>query len=451
MKKTLILIISVVLVSCNYVLEPKPVDLLTDDIVLNEAQDVPNVEIGLYNAFRSVIPASIIAGDLTADMLVQSPRGTFGQYKELGTKRITPSNSSVAYLWSAIYNSVYLSNFIIERLPNVSGVKTVERKRVMATAHFLRGYCYFIALFTFGGVPEVVSTSIEANRNIERASAEEINQLVLSDFNEALGVLTTSPTEAGYASDFAVRAALAKYWLYNKDWTKAESFASDVISSNKYVLDTAYQDVVHTDFPKESIFEVAYTVFDDPGTNGNIGLNDLFRGRREIIPSNEIVVALNSTQAGKRALAISFSSANLKEADNGWSVDKYGTQDEDNNIFVFRLSEMYLIRAEARARQGKISGSTGAIPDINLLRTRAKAPIVNSATQSQMIQIIEDERKYELAFEGHRWYDLVRTGRASQVMPLFNANWKSAYEKWPIPQREIQNNPALADSQNPGY
>lgn len=116
-----------------------------------------------------------------------------------------------------------------------------------------------------------------------------------------------------------------------------------------------------------------------------------------------------------------------------------------------RLAEMYLIRAEARAQQGKITGVNGAIADINVLRARAKAPTITNASQSQMIQLIEEERRYELAFEGHRWYDLVRTGRASQVMPLFNLNWRSKYEKWPIPQREIQNNPALADDQNPGY
>jgi hypothetical protein len=68
-----------------------------------------------------------------------------------------------------------------------------------------------------------------------------------------------------------------------------------------------------------------------------------------------------------------------------------------------------------------------------------------------MIQIIEDERRVELAFEGHRWYDLRRTSRLDQVMPAFNSNWRSAFDLWPIPQRELQNNPGLANEQNPGY
>jgi len=120
---------------------------------------------------------------------------------------------------------------------------------------------------------------------------------------------------------------------------------------------------------------------------------------------------------------------------------------------------MYLIRAEARAQQGKITGTTGAIVDVNKLRTRAgdgladsaKPPLITSATQNEMISIIERERVYELSFEGHRWYDLVRTGRAQAVMSAFSTNWNSKYELWPIPQTEIQRNPSLVGQQNPGY
>ncbi len=77
---------------------------------------------------------------------------------------------------------------------------------------------------------------------------------------------------------------------------------------------------------------------------------------------------------------------------------------------------------------------------------RANTPQVGSVSQSQMIQIIEEERRYELAFEGHRWYDLRRTGRIEQVMPGFNGNWRPAFELWPIPQgkyRTIRVSPML--------
>ncbi len=439
--------------SCSDLLDPQPIDEVIDDIVLNEANDVPNVEIGLYGAFRSIIPATVIAGDATADML--QFRGTFSQYRELGTKTITSANSSVTALWASIYNTIYIANFIIEKLPTVPGVKTTDRDRVLATAHFLRGYAYFTAVYTYGGVPKVTSTSIEINRNIARASREEILDFILEDYTEASDKLPLEAANVSFASDYALQAALAKYYLYNEEWAKAEQHATSVISSGEFTLVPEYESVVIAEFNSESIFEVAYALSDDPGSDGNIGLNNIFVGRRELIPSNQLLAVLDgrTNDASKdRDLSVSFNVNNLKGNDNGYSVAKYGTADQNNNnVSVFRLAEMYLIRAEARAQLNKISGTNSAQQDINMLRTRANAALVGSVTKSQMLSLIEEERRYELAFEGHRWYDLVRTGRASAVMSAFNSNWKDEYELWPIPQREILNNPALVGNQNPGY
>src|SRR6478609_6483775 len=435
--------------SCQDLLTPQPVDLLTDDLVLNEAKDVPNVEIGLYSAFRNIVPSTVIAGDLTADMLVHN--GTFSQYRELGLKQITSANSSASTLWSDIYNTIYIANFILEKLPGITGVSTAERQRVTAVAHFIRGYSYFIGVNTFGGIPLVTTTSIDENRNIPRSSKEEILAFVLSDYNQALGKLPTKASTAAFACEYAVRAALARYYLYQKDWANAEKWSGQVIDSKQYSLDTLFSTIVTKDFPGESILEVGYTISDDPGTNSSIGLNNLFVSRREIIPSNQEVVSLASSESGDRFSSIKFNSANLNGNDNGWSVAKYGTADEDNNnVTVFRLGEMYLIRAEARAQLGRVSGTGSALEDINVLRKRAKGTLQSAVSQNQMILLVENERKYELAYEGHRWYDLVRTGRASVVMPAFNSNWKSTYELWPIPQREIQTNLALVGNQNPG-
>ncbi|PZR30619.1 MAG: hypothetical protein DI538_22315 [Azospira oryzae] len=186
-----------VLSSCEYTLEPQPVDLLTDELVLNEPKDVANVEVGLYNAFRNIMPSTVIAGDFTADNLTHN--GTFSQYRELGNKNITSANASAAALWQSIYSTVYISNFILEKLPTITGVSTTERNRVTGAAHFLRGYAYFIALHSFGGVPEVLTTAIETNRNIPRASVSDINQLIIDDYTAALGKLPDVAPNAGYS------------------------------------------------------------------------------------------------------------------------------------------------------------------------------------------------------------------------------------------------------------
>lgn len=434
---------------CEHQLNPKPIDLIVNDVVLNEPKDIPTVETGLYRAFRSTRASAILAGDLTADDLIHN--GTFAQYRELAVKQITTGNATVSELWSTNYGVIYMANFMIERIPNIEGVTASVRQRAMATAYFLRGMANFQLVMTFSGVPKVITTDIETNRNIGRTSKEEMLDFILEDFKRAEGNLgAEQPTPATLCNQ-SVNAALARYYLYLKQYIDAEKYASKVIDSGDYELSADFSDVVTKDFPEESVFEVGYNIADDAdGTS----LNDLFVSRREMIPANEFLAFLsaNASVMGTRSAIVTFKSANLKGADNGFEVTNYGTAvDDNNNILVFGLPEMYLIRAEARAFQGFVTGPNSAQTDINVLRNRAHAIVVGSVSQAQMIQIVENERRIELAYEGHRWYDLVRTGRASQVMPPFNSNWRSAYELWPIPQREIQNNPGLEGEQNPGY
>src|SRR5690349_5542859 len=115
--KTIRVILSVSLLlaanACQNVLEPQPIDVIINDVVLNEAKDIPNVAIGLYSAFRGMTNNVIIAGDATADNLIHL--GTFSQYRELGIKKITAANASVAALWGGLYSTIYISNFMLER------------------------------------------------------------------------------------------------------------------------------------------------------------------------------------------------------------------------------------------------------------------------------------------------------------------------------------------------
>ncbi len=447
-----ILLIS--LASCEQILEPKPVTLLVDDLVLNEPNDVEPVRIGLYSAFRGMASPNIIAGDFTSDYI--QANGTFTDNIELGTKRITATNGAVNALWGNIYRTVYVANFIIERLPLLSSVPEATRKQVLAEARFLRGWANFIGAYTYGDIPKVTTIDQPTNRAIPRSPKADILASVLADYEAALvdlPTVTSASTDirnnATYLNKVNGRAALARYYLYQKNWARAEELATQVINTGVYALETNFSDVVTKDFTRESVLEVGYNLSDDPGTDA-YSLNNLLVGRREVIPSNQLVLALNSAEAGTRRETIAFNAQQQRGNDNGWSVRKYGTASEDNNNIVYmRLAELYLIRAEARAQQGKLSGAAGAIADVNVLRTRAKAPAAAVAAQADVLLTIERERVFELAFEGQRWYDLVRTGRAQAVMSAFSPNWNSRYELWPIPQREIQQNATL--QQNPGY
>lgn len=434
------------LASCQEVLEPTPYDIRIDDLTLRRAADVPLVRVGLYSAFRGMTSSMVIAGDFTADHIKHN--GTFASYQEFGTKQITSTNSDVGALWGGIYGTLYVANFILERLPDVTGVAEANRKQLTAEARFLRGLANFVGVYTYGDIPQVTSTDQTTNRSIPRTAKATVLASVLADYQAALADLPDdSPTGTAYASKRVVQSALARYYLYQKNWAQAEASATQVIGSTKFTLVPDYTTIVNQNFTAESIFEVGYTQNDDAGT-----LNSLFVSRREVVPSDQLVVALNSAEAGTRVSTISFDVQQQGGNDNGWTVRKYGTAIQGNaNIVVFRLAEMYLIRAEARAQQGKLTGASGAIADLNALRTRAKAPAITAGNQADLLLAVERERQYELAFEGHRWYDLVRTGRAQAVMSAFSPNWNSRYELWPIPQSETLRNPGLQGAQNPGY
>ncbi len=445
----------VTLSSCREILEPPPIDLLVDDLVLNEAADVEPVRLGLYNAFRGLGSPIVVAGAFTPDFIQHN--GTFTVYNELGNKQITATNDAAATMWGAIYGTVYIANFIEERIGDVPGVTEAVRKQVLAEARFARGFANFIGAYTFGGIPEVTTTDVETNSTIPRASQTEILQSVLADYNAALTDLPTTYNNRINAKTFATknaaRAALARYYLYQQDWVQAEKFATEIIASNRQSLPESYADVIFQEYDDETILEVAYAnnSSDDPGTS-TFGLNNILVGRREVIPANTYVLTMLETNAGERSQTIVFNPQQQRGRDNGWSVAKYGSPDQaNNNITIFRLAEQYLIRAEARARQGRIVGTNGAQADLNRLRTRAGAPVASFTTQENALMTIEKERVYELSFEGHRWYDLKRTGRLQTVMTAFSPNWDQKFQLWPIPQSEIQRNSALAGNQNPGY
>ncbi|TAG66370.1 MAG: hypothetical protein EAZ26_09740 [Runella slithyformis] len=233
--------------SCRDVLQPKPIDILADQFVLNEPADVQTVRLGAYTAFRGTTSPNqgvsaqwIMAGDFTADYT--QANGTFTDYQELANKQLTAANGVVEALWGGIFNTVYLCNFLLEGLPKVPGVREAELKTVTAEARFLRGLANFIGVSTYGGIPKITTTNIDANKIVTRTTKEEILASVLADFQAALtdlpnGRVADGPAIfAAYATKNAARAALARYYLYQKNWAEAARFATEVINTRNYEL-----------------------------------------------------------------------------------------------------------------------------------------------------------------------------------------------------------------------
>jgi hypothetical protein len=418
-----------------------------NDLVVTDAS---SARVALTSAYRSMANLSapkIVAGDLTADNLKHN--GTFTQYLEISNKDMSAANGSASSLWGVVYSITYTVNFVLEALEALDNINDVTKDELIATGRFLRGYGYFVGATTFGGMPIVTTTSIEENRNIPRADLETTLDFAEEDLLFALDKLPENVINAGDLSNGAVKAALARFYLYLEDWDQAELYATEVIEGNgteRYILEQNFEDVL-ADFNTESILEIVYTANDNPGTSTDFSISNLFVTRREIIPSNEIVEALQDI-GGTRIKMIEFDRLNSRGSDNGWTITRYGPFD---NIPVFRLAEMYLIRAEARAQKNNVNGENSAQSDLNIIRARAGTSLAPPSTRGDLLLAIERERQVELAFEGHRWYDLKRTGRAQSVMDRVTNNWSEKDELWPIPLREIQNNPALQGAQNPGY
>lgn len=438
--------LSITSIACDDLLNPKPVDLITDDQVLEDANSARVVLTSAYRDLANLGAPKIVAGDLTADNLIHN--GTFTQYREISNKDMSASNGSSSALWGVIYSMSYVTSFLYEGLEQID-IPESEYNEITAAASFLRAYAYFVGAYTFGGLPIVTTTVVEDNRIIPRATFEETLAFVEAELLYALDKLPEESFNSGDVTNGAVKALLARFYLYTENWAEAEKYATDVIESNgtqEYTLETEFVDVI-SDFSSESILEIVYSANDNPGTSTNFSINNLFVGRREIIPSSEMVLALQN-DGGDRNIVLEYDGNNTRGSDNGYTIVRYGSFD---NIQLIRLAEVYIIRAEARAQLDNISGEESAESDINIIRERAGVPLIQGTSKNQMLLIIENERRMELCFEGHRWFDLVRTGRAQSVMDEFTSNWSDKDELWPIPLREITNNPSLKNAQNPGY
>jgi len=439
-------VLALITISCGDLLTPTPVDLIIDDQVLKDAGSARVVLTSAYRDLANLGAPKIIAGDLTADNLIHN--GTFTQYREISSKDMSASNGSAEALWGVIYSMSYVVSFLNEGLEEIE-ITESEFDKITAAASFLRAYAYFTGVYTYGGLPLVTTTSVEDNRIIPRATFEETLAFIETDLLYALDKLPEESFNSGDATNGAVKALLARFYLYTENWSESEKYATDVISGNgtkEYVLETEFENAIG-DFSTESILEIVYSANDNPGTSTNFSINNLFVGRREIIPSSEMVLALQK-DGGNRNVVLEYDGSNTRGSDNGYTIVRYGPFD---NVQLIRLAEMYLIRAEARAQQNDISGGESAESDINVIRERAGVSLIQGTSKNQMLMVIENERRMELCFEGHRWYDLVRTGRDQSVMDEFTSNWSEKDQLWPVPLREITNNPSLANDQNPGY
>jgi starch-binding outer membrane protein, SusD/RagB family len=393
----------------------------------------------LLNGGMSLFPG------LSADELERtSPSNFEDQFNYNG---IFSNNQLVnVNLWKAAYIYIYQCNICMEGLQRSSGVSAEVKKRLTGEVQFVRALCYYYLVNLYGDVPLVLGTNADVNTLLPRTQADELYKQMEADLLGAFNALSDNKTNT-FPTPSAAQALLARIYLHLQNWNKAEEMASTVINSGQFMLQ-ADLNTVFKRLSKEIIFQWAPVVDKTNAPEGVI-----------FVPAN---AALRPTYT-LTGLLTAFEAGDLRKA-NWIKTVKIGAQNYDYpykyKIYVsssapseynvvLRLAEQYLIRAEALARQNKI---TEAVADINTIRMRAQLPGISASISSEeCFQAIEKERRIELFAEwGHRWFDLKRTNRANAVLSASKgSNWHSNDQLYPIPFSELEADPNLR--QNPGY
>ena len=439
----------------NVAAEDAVIDLVTLQTAINgmysKLQDSD-----YYGRTMYVIP------ELMADNLYLSSRNT-GRYLEFENFVVSDRNTYAEGTWNQIYEVVVNATRAIEGGKLIEVTTAEQQKKidqlvgeaytVRALAHFdlVRLYAQpynFTANATHAGVPVV--TAINTNQvSPSRNNVSEVYTQINSDLAQAL-LLMTNQKASGYFSVSGAKALAARVALYQENNLEAIKQSTEVINTSAYSLMTNanYLKVWNTAFNSESIFEIVNTIADSEGTN-SLGHFFSVAGYADALVTTELFVLYDSNDIRKSVIV---QGAKPGAEKNALFVGKFpnGTKSDDN-IRLFRLAEQYLIRAEAYAKEGN---DMLAQQDLNLIVKRAQPNATTiTDTGANLLDRILLERRKELAFEGHRLFDLNRNKKNVNIIQSENAvlvNYPNDKFILPIPLSEINANPNIKP-QNNGY
>ena len=381
-------------------------------------------------------------------------------------------------LWNKYYSGIYRANLLLEKLEEASGIEEAFKARTAAEAKFLRAFFYFDLVRFFENVPLITNTlAADAIYTQVQAKSSEVYAQIEQDLNDAKNTFelpsTVPPDELGRVTQGAITALLGKVILYQNDESRmaeAASIFEEVITSGAYQLEFDYSDIFNPDneFGVESIFEIQYAANQRGGWenfgNGTEGNYDVqFFGMRDYVGpiyangwsfcpvTEELVTFMQNDPRAEHTIIdgndLKHQGASYTEGyqNTDYFIKKYaGLQDDratdgepalnwDYNVREIRLADVILMAAEAYARSGN---DAQARDYLNQIRTRVGLQPFTSVSGPALLDAIYSERRLELATEGHRFFDLVRTGRAVEELgdQGFQANKN---EVLPIPQTEI--------------
>ncbi|MBL7802120.1 MAG: RagB/SusD family nutrient uptake outer membrane protein [Saprospiraceae bacterium] len=488
MKKILfslsILATALLLGSCEKFLELEPqsqgvavTNTSADSVLYKSASEVEAALAGCYSDFKNEYYQLdyFVNGDAQSDDAYAG--GDNPANFQIDDYKLDATNTNVSRDWAYLYSTVGKCNAVINNVGKVSDPALTDTRKaeILGEASFIRAFMYFQLVQLWGDVPlqlqEVTTISADNLDDIypiifpARAPKEEIYAQIIADLETALPRVRTTNVHKGYVTKGAVNAMLAKVYATREphDWDKVNQYCDAVINGG-YALLADYNQLWNNanENSAEAIFEINYN---GGITDGNWGTK-IFRGldwKKFNLPANDLVAAFDAEGDNIRKNAsVIFLDVSGKWSDSHWPQTHYPfinkwrnfQEGSDQNYIFIRLADILLLKAEALNEMGDVDGAATLV---NQIRSRVSLPNTAAANQAAMRLAIEKERRLELAFEGHRWYDLKRTGRAIPVMnaavgvngqPL-GYNLTENRLLWPIPQAELDKNTKL--TQNPGY
>lgn len=475
--KTLsILLLVCTFAACKKELAVEPEQSLSDQAVFTSRAGAQAALLGVYSTAQVLevfggLP--LIIGDYQADNVEFV--GSFPTLQEIAQYTTLSTNTSIGPIWQDHYRVILRANSIIDRVPGIAeaGFTDAQKKQMVAEAKFMRALTYFQLVNLFAqpyncnngsslGVPLVLKEFAAGQIEFPaRNTVNEVHLQIKKDLEEALVDLPAThatPTDTrGRATKGAARGLLSRLHLYRGEWAEAAARANEVITATPtYVLAPNY--AFYDANSAEDVFTIQMTTTDNSRTGAG-GLASYHRpaaqGGRGDAPFSTSLVNAYLQEPGDRRLALSDSAVASDGPRRRFTLKYTDAKTNADNTPIIRVTEMYLNRAEALAELNGVN--LVSLDLMNALRIRAGLPewtLATFTTKQEFINAILNERRKELAFEGHRRMDLLRRGLplrtsgpgAAQSLPCTGQK-----VVLPIPQREIDINPSLKGQQNPGY
>ncbi|WP_298549960.1 RagB/SusD family nutrient uptake outer membrane protein [uncultured Parabacteroides sp.] len=468
--------------SCSDFLEQNPQTDLSENDFYKTADDILSAVNGAYSSLQEndIYGNWYVFGEIPSDNTRNQLSGSVTTQNEFDQFYIDTQNSMIANFWKAAYKTINRTNTVLGRIDGIE-INAELANRYKLECKFIRALMYFNLVRVYGDVPLVLKEiGISESYDILREPKENVYNQIISDLKEAQALpVSYSTAEDGRATQGAAKALLAEVYMTLHKYAEAETILAEIINSGRYSLlentpgslnIDGYKDVFSpiNHNSKEGIFEIQFLKGGyEEGSNytnnfapENSGTNVVAVGGTggNNIPEMDIYNAYEEGDL-RRDFSMSLGYYDNRK-NNEWVESRYvckfmdvpyQNNDASNNYPVIRYADVILMYAEALNQNGK---TAEACKYLNMTRRRGfgyqtteTSPVdLQTTDKAQFALMVEQERRVELAFENHRWFDLIRTGRAVEVMKSKGFSLNETNLICPIPQKQIDVNPKLTQN-----